>query len=104
MAYSIAFSANAAGLFGSAQLNGWLGKRFPLVRIVRVAVTAYAAVMATLFVLVFLGLERLEVILVLLFVGFVFVGQIMPITTVLAMDEHGSDRGRGLFAAGHHCA
>jgi DHA1 family bicyclomycin/chloramphenicol resistance-like MFS transporter len=93
MAYSIAFSANAAGLFGSAQLNGWLGSRFPLTRIVRVAATAYAAVMVTLFILVFLGLERLEVILVLLFVGFVFVGQIMPITTVLAMHEHGSIAG-----------
>jgi DHA1 family bicyclomycin/chloramphenicol resistance-like MFS transporter len=93
MSYSIAFSANAAGLFGSAQLNGWLGARFPLAQIVRVAATAYAVIMVTLFALVFFGVERLEVILVLLFVGFVFVGQIMPITTVLAMHEHGSIAG-----------
>jgi DHA1 family bicyclomycin/chloramphenicol resistance-like MFS transporter len=93
IAYSIAFSANAAGLFGSAQLNGWLGKRFPLARIVRLASAAYATVMVALFIFVLLGLERLEVILVLLFVGFVFVGQIMPITTVVAMDEHGSIAG-----------
>jgi DHA1 family bicyclomycin/chloramphenicol resistance-like MFS transporter len=93
LAYSIAFSANAAGLFGSAQLNGWLGKRFPLIRIVQVATTAYAGIMASLFVLVLFGVERLEVILVLLFFGFAFVGQIMPITTVLAMDEHGSIAG-----------
>jgi DHA1 family bicyclomycin/chloramphenicol resistance-like MFS transporter len=93
IAYSVAFSANAAGLFGSAQLNGWLGARFPLPQIVRVAATGYAAVMVTLCILVFMGVERLEVILVILFVGFVFVGQIMPITTVLAMHEHGSIAG-----------
>ena len=93
MAYSIAFSANAAGLFGSAQLNGWLGARFPLPLIVRVAATAYAAVMVNLCILVFMGVERLEVILVILFVGFVFVGQIMPITTVLVMHDHGSIAG-----------
>jgi MFS transporter, DHA1 family, multidrug resistance protein len=93
MAYSIAFSANAAGLFGSAQFNGWLGKRYPLVRIVQAASIAHATVMATLFVLVVLGVERLEVILVLLFIGYLFVGQIMPITTVLAMDEHGAIAG-----------
>jgi MFS transporter, DHA1 family, multidrug resistance protein len=93
MAYSIAFSANAAGLFGSAQLNGWLGARFPLPLIVRVAATAYAAVMVTLCIIVFMGVERLEVILVILFVGFVFVGQIMPITTVLVMHDHGSIAG-----------
>ena len=93
LAYSIAFSANAAGLFGSAQLNGWLGKRFPLVRIVQFAATAHVVVMATLFVLVLMGVERLEVILILLFVGYAFVGQIMPITTVLAMHDHGTIAG-----------
>jgi DHA1 family bicyclomycin/chloramphenicol resistance-like MFS transporter len=40
-----------------------------------------------------MGVERLEVILVILFVGFVFVGQIMPITTVLVMHDHGSIAG-----------
>jgi len=93
IAYAIAFSANAAGLFGSAQLNGWLGRWFPLRRIVQVAAIGHVAAMLLLFALVALGFDRLEVIVVLLFVGYAFLGQIMPITTVLAMDEHGAIAG-----------
>ncbi|MCC6948722.1 MAG: multidrug effflux MFS transporter [Bradyrhizobiaceae bacterium] len=91
--YAIAFSTNAAAVFGSAQLNGWLGKRFPLWRIVQVATIGHAAAMLLLLVLVASGIDRLEVICVLLFIGYAFLGQIMPIATVLAMDEHGSIAG-----------
>lgn len=93
MVYSLAFSVNAAAFFGSAQLNGWLGRRFGLDRIVRPAVFGFTAAMAALFALTIAGVDRLDVLAVLLFVGYFFLGQILPITSVLAMEEHGAIAG-----------
>ncbi len=91
--YSLCFSANAASFFAVAQLNAWLASRFGLRRLVRGAVTGYAAVMLTLFVLFASGVDRLDVLAAFLFVGYGFLGCVIPTTSVLALEEHGKIAG-----------
>lgn len=91
--YSIAFAANAASFIGVSQFTGRLSARFGLVPVVKVAVTAYALVMTALLAINLLGIERLDVMLVMLFVGFGFLGLVIPTTTVLALEEHGTIAG-----------
>ncbi|MFC7289141.1 multidrug effflux MFS transporter [Herminiimonas glaciei] len=91
--YSIAFAANAASFIGVSQFTGRLSARFGLVPVVKVAVSAYALVMTTLLVINLIGIERLDVMLVMLFVGFGFLGLVIPTTTVLALEEHGTIAG-----------
>ena len=91
--YSIAFAANAASFIGVAQFTGRLSARFGLVPVVKVAVTAYALVMTALLLVNLIGIERLDVMLVMLFVGFGFLGLVIPTTTVLALEEHGTIAG-----------
>ena len=91
--YSIAFAANAASFIGVSQFTGRLSARFGLVPVVKVAVTAYALVMMALLAINLLGIERLDVMLVMLFVGFGFLGLVIPTTTVLALEEHGTIAG-----------
>lgn len=92
-AYSIAFAVNAASFIGASQFTGKLSARFGLVAVVRVAVTGYAAVMALLLALNLLGVERLDVMIALLLVGYGFLGLVVPTTAVLALEEHGSIAG-----------
>lgn len=91
--YSIAFAANAASFIGVSQFTGRLSARFGLVPVVKVAVAAYALVMTALLAVNLMGIERLDVMLVMLFVGFGFLGLVIPTTTVLALEEHGTIAG-----------
>lgn len=91
--YSLAFSVNAAAFIGAAQFTGNLGQRYGLKRVVRAAVTGYAASMTLLMLLSFLGVDRLDVMMVLLFVGYGFLGMVIPSTAVLALEEHGKIAG-----------
>ena len=91
--YSIAFAANAASFIGVSQLTGRLSKRFGLVPVVRVAVTGFAAIMVLLLVVNLLGVTRLDLMLAMLFVGYGFLGLVVPTTAVLALDDHGEIAG-----------
>jgi DHA1 family bicyclomycin/chloramphenicol resistance-like MFS transporter len=91
--YSLYFSANAASFFALAQLNAWLASRFGLRRLVRTAVTVYAVVMLTLLTLFAAGIDRLDVLAALLFVGFGCLGLVIPTTAVLALEDHGAIAG-----------
>ncbi len=91
--YSIAFAANAASFIGVSQLTGKLGKRFGLVPMVKVAVTGYAVLMALLLGVNLAGIERLDAMVVLLFIGYGFLGLVVPTTAVLALEEHGAIAG-----------
>lgn len=91
--YSLCFSANAASFFAMAQLNAWLGSRFGLQRLVRGAVTGFALVMLVLLALFGSGVDRLDVLAALLFVGYGFLGCVIPPTAVLALEEHGQIAG-----------
>jgi len=87
--YSLAFSVNAASFIGASQLTGRLGARFGLRRVLRVAVGGFAAATSALFVLMLGGVDRLAVLMGLLFVGYGFLGLVIPSTTVLALEDHG---------------
>ena len=93
MQYSFAFSINAVSFFAVSQLTGWLGERFGLVRVMRVAVTAFATTMAALVVVMSLGFSQLPVMVVFLFVGYGFLGLVIPTTAVLALEDHGEIAG-----------
>jgi DHA1 family bicyclomycin/chloramphenicol resistance-like MFS transporter len=87
--YSLAFSFNAISFFAMAQLTGTLTERYGLERVVRVAVAGYMVLMVLLFALTLVGVDSVEVLMGLLFVGYGFLGLVLPTTTVLALDDHG---------------
>lgn len=91
--YSFFFSINAAAFIGAAQFNGLLARRFGLRRLARGAVSGYIGAMASLFALFALGVDSLAVLAVLLFVGYAFLGLVIPNVTVLALEEHGAIAG-----------
>jgi DHA1 family bicyclomycin/chloramphenicol resistance-like MFS transporter len=91
--YSLAFSVNAVSFIGVAQFTGWLSTRFGLMRVVKVAVTGFALSMAVLLGVTLAGVDRLGVLMALLFVGFGFLGLVVPTTSVLALDDHGQIAG-----------
>jgi DHA1 family bicyclomycin/chloramphenicol resistance-like MFS transporter len=91
--YSVAFSLNAASFIGMSQLTSWLGRKFGLRRVVRLAVGSYATTMSALFVVTFAGVDSLGVLMAFLFVGYGFLGLVIPTTTVLALEEHGAIAG-----------
>jgi DHA1 family bicyclomycin/chloramphenicol resistance-like MFS transporter len=87
--YGLVFAINAASFIGSSQLTGRLGKRLGLERLVKTAVVGFAAAMLMQVVLNLLGIDLLLPMLALLFIGFGFLGLVMPATAVLALDRHG---------------
>ncbi|MFC5741760.1 multidrug effflux MFS transporter [Dyella tabacisoli] len=91
--YSFAFSINAAAFIGAAQFTGRLGARYGLARLVKTAVTGYVATMLLLLLLNLAGVDRLDVLMTLLFVGYGFLGLVIPSSAVLAMDNHGKIAG-----------
>jgi len=91
--YSIAFSINAVAFIGMSQLTGTFADRFGLRRVVRVAVTGYTTTMVVLFGLTVTGVDRLDVMAGLLFVGYGFLGLVIPTTAVLALEDHGEIAG-----------
>jgi MFS transporter, DHA1 family, multidrug resistance protein len=91
--FSVLFSTNAASFFAVAQLNGWLAGRIGLRHLVRRAATGYAVVLTLLFVLTLSGVDRLDVLVILLFIGYGFLGMVLPTAAVLALEHHGSIAG-----------
>lgn len=91
--YSVFFSINAVAFIGMSQMTGMLSARFGLRRVVRTAVTGYAATMVVLLVVTTLGFDRLEVLATLLFIGYGFLGLVIPTTAVLALEDHGEIAG-----------
>jgi DHA1 family bicyclomycin/chloramphenicol resistance-like MFS transporter len=91
--YSIAFGVNAASFIGVSQFTGKLAKRFGLVPMVKVAVAGYAITMALLLASNLLGMDRIEILIGMMLVGFGFLGLVVPATAVLALDAHGTIAG-----------
>jgi DHA1 family bicyclomycin/chloramphenicol resistance-like MFS transporter len=98
--YSVAFAANAASFIGASQFTARLGKRFGLPGTAKMAVTAYALVMAGALALQLAGVDSLAVMLALLFVGYGALGLVVPASMVLAMDAHGQIAGTASALAG----
>lgn len=92
-AYSVFFAVNAISFFGVSQTSGWLTHRFGLVRVVRPAVLGFAVSMIAGSALMAAGMDSLWVLAATLFVGYGFLGLVIPTTSVLAMDAHGKIAG-----------
>jgi DHA1 family bicyclomycin/chloramphenicol resistance-like MFS transporter len=91
--YSIMFSINAISFIGVSQLTGLLTRRYGLNAVVRTAVSGFIVVMVALALVFALGVDRLDVLAVLLFIGYGFLGLVIPTTAVLALEEHGAIAG-----------
>lgn len=91
--YSLAFAVNAASFIGVSQFTGKFAARFGLVPMVRFSVVGYAVVMALLLAQNWLGVDRLDVLIGLMLVGFGFLGLVVPATSVLALEAHGAIAG-----------
>jgi len=91
--YSLAFSINAAAFFATAQLNGYLGKRFGMMATIKPSAICFAIVMTTLAILVACGIDHLLVLCGVLFIGNSFIGILLPTVSVLALEEHGEIAG-----------
>nr|AIA13140.1 drug resistance transporter, Bcr/CflA subfamily [uncultured bacterium] len=91
--FSVFFSINAVSFFAAAQFTGTLASRFGLRRVVRIAVIGYFTALAVLFALTAAGVERLDVLATCLFIGYGFLGLVIPTTAVLAMEDHGEIAG-----------
>lgn len=91
--YSVFFSINAVAFFAMSQLTGMLAARYGLRRVVRTAVSCYATTMIVLFAFFASGMDPLWLMATLLFVGYGFLGLVIPSTSVLAMDDHGEIAG-----------
>lgn len=91
--YSLAFSVNAVSFFGVAQLNGILGARVGLQRLMRIAVVGYCVPVVVLLALFLAGVDSLAVLVVLLFISYGFLGLVIPTSAVIALDDHGAIAG-----------
>ena len=91
--YSLAFGVNAASFFGAAQCTAMLGRRFGLVNVVKGAATASGVVMTLLLIYYLAGGDSLWVLIALYFVASGFMGLVIPTTSVLALEQHGSIAG-----------
>ncbi len=91
--YSYAFAANAASFIGMSQLTGRLVKRFGMVPLVSGSVLGYTVFMLLTLLLNLAGLDGLWLMIGLLFVGFGFLGLVLPASSVLALDAHGEIAG-----------
>jgi DHA1 family bicyclomycin/chloramphenicol resistance-like MFS transporter len=93
MGYGLFFGINALAFFAATQFNGRLGARFGMHRIIRPAAAGYAMATAALLALTGLGVDSLAVLVALLFVAFGFLGLVLPMSSVLALTEHGAIAG-----------
>lgn len=91
--YALAFSVNAISFIGMSQLNGVLARRFGLKRVVLFSVSCAAFILSAMLVFVFSGAHSYWLVAGFLFVGFGFLGLVIPTTAVLALEDHGKIAG-----------
>lgn len=91
--YGLAFALNAASFIGVSQLTGRLTKRYGLPRVVSLSVAGFGLAMVAGAALHALGADGLATMIVVLMIGFGFLGLVVPTTSVMALDHHGEIAG-----------
>jgi DHA1 family bicyclomycin/chloramphenicol resistance-like MFS transporter len=91
--FSLCFALNAASFFGFSQLTGTLTQRFGLPQVVRVAAAGFALAMVVLALVFAMGVDNLFALMAPLFIGYGFLGLVIPTTAVLALEHHGAIAG-----------
>lgn len=92
-AYSAAFAFNAIAFIGASQWSGMLSRRFGLPAVVKAAASACGVLMASLLAYFWLGGHELAVLITLFFLASGCMGLVIPTTSVLALEAHGSIAG-----------
>jgi DHA1 family bicyclomycin/chloramphenicol resistance-like MFS transporter len=87
--YSLAFALNAIGFIGASQFAAPLGAKFGTARVVIGAVTLFMTFALILLAVTLLRVDRLPVLIGLLFVSFAWLGLVIPSTMVLSLEDHG---------------
>ena len=87
--YSLAFALNAIGFIGASQFAAPLGANFGTARVVMGAVTLFMTFALVLLAVTLAGVDRLPVLIGLLFVSFAWLGLVIPSTMVLSLEDHG---------------
>jgi DHA1 family bicyclomycin/chloramphenicol resistance-like MFS transporter len=67
--------------------------KYGLARVIRVAVSGFAAAMSIMAVLFVAGADSLVLMMIFLFVGYGFLGLVLPTTAVLSLENHGAIAG-----------
>lgn len=91
--YGLLFGLNAVAFIGAAQLNVRLCQRHGLPWVIRRGLAGYLAASALLLALTLAGVDRIEVLVALLFVAYGGLGLVAPTVPVLALDRHGAIAG-----------
>ncbi len=91
--YGLAFALNAAAFIGVSQFAGRLADRHGPPRVIALAAAGFALSTAALLALNLAGIDRLDVMVTVLLVGFGFLGLVLPTVSVMALDDHGAIAG-----------
>ena len=91
--FSFAFAINAFGFFGASQFAAPLGLRLGPHRMILLATTGFALATGSLFVLGLAGYASLPVTVIGLFCANMFLGVVLPVAQVLALEEQGEHAG-----------
>ncbi|HEY4079668.1 MAG TPA: multidrug effflux MFS transporter [Burkholderiaceae bacterium] len=91
--YSLAFALNAASFIGVSQLCGKLGERFGMVPVVKTAALCCATVVFVLLGYFLAGGDSLAVLIIGYLIASAFMGLVVPLTSVLSLEEHGEIAG-----------
>jgi DHA1 family bicyclomycin/chloramphenicol resistance-like MFS transporter len=90
--FSLCFALNAASFFALSQLTARLAARFGLARLIRWSAGGLATVMSLLALTTLAG-NSLPLMMSLLFIGFGFLGLLLPAAGVLSLEDHGAVAG-----------
>ena len=91
--FSFAFAINAFGFFGASQFAAPLGQRLGQIRMIGLATTGFAVATCALFAVGLAGYASLYVTVIGLFLGNMFLGVVLPVAQVLALEEQGEHAG-----------
>jgi DHA1 family bicyclomycin/chloramphenicol resistance-like MFS transporter len=98
--FSLCFSLNAASFFGFSQLTGILTKRYGLPRVIKVASAGFALATAVTAAFFLARVDALPVMIVGLFIGYGFLGLVLPTSAVLSLEDHGAVAGTASALSG----
>jgi MFS transporter, DHA1 family, multidrug resistance protein len=91
--FSLCFALNAASFFGFSQLTARMTAKYDLTRVIRVAVSGLANAMSIVAILFLAGVDSLALMMIFLFIGYGFLGLVLPTTAVLSLENHGAIAG-----------
>ncbi|MCP5144198.1 MAG: multidrug effflux MFS transporter [Gammaproteobacteria bacterium] len=98
--FSLAFAVNAAGFFIASQFSANLLGRLGPTRLIRYTVFGFALTTTTLLLAFVTGWGSLPLMILLLVMGNLFLGFMMPTANVLALEEHGPIAGAAASLGG----